>query len=281
MRIIDSHHHLWDPARADYPWLDDSLPAINRPMEFAELAPQLAASGIDATVLVQSGNNDEDTDYMLEQATLHPQIEAVVGWVDLEREGVAASRLDQLAAHPAFRGIRPGINHEPDADWILREDVAKGLDLLTARGLPLDLVTVRRRHLELLPELGQRHPDLPMVIDHLSKPPIKKDSWEPWWSNMAAAAKNPLMHAKISGLFPARGDLTDWSVADIRPVVDYALELFGADRLMWGSDWPISMLAGGYARVFDAAYEIASELSPAERDAILGGTAARFYSINP
>ncbi|CAN5140853.1 amidohydrolase family protein [soil metagenome] len=277
--IIDAHHHLWDPARADYPWLDDSLPTINRPMEFAELEPQLAAAGIDRTVLVQSANNAGDTQYMLEQATLHPMIAAVVGWVPLDKPELAAAQLDDLQKHPAFRGIRPGINHDPDADWLLRDDVTEGVRLLAERGLPFDLVSVRRRHLDLVTEFSQRHPTLRIVIDHLSKPPVKREDWEPWRTNFARAAENPLVFAKISGVFPSRGPMDQWIVDDLRPFVDYALDLFGPDRLMYGSDWPISDLAGGYARVWDGLNEIFDDLAPADRDAILGGTAARFYSI--
>lgn len=279
MTVIDAHHHLWDPARAHYPWLDDSLPTINRPMEFDQLAPLLAAAGIDKTVLVQSSDNAEDTAYMLEQASLHDQIAAVVGWVPLDRPAEAEVELAGLRKHPAFRGIRAGINFEPDADWLLRPDVGEGLDLLAAADVPFDIVSVRRRHLELVPELSERHPTLRMVIDHVSKPPVKKETWEPWRTNLANAAQNPRVFAKLSGLFPARGDMSDWTVDDIRPFVDYAIEQFGADRLMFGSDWPIANLAGGYPKVWEALNSIFDTLSATEREAILGGTAARFYSI--
>jgi L-fuconolactonase len=248
MTVIDAHHHLWDPARAHYPWLNDSLPSINRPMEYDEFEPLIDAAGVDKTVLVQSSDVAEDTEYMLEQASLHPRIAAVVGWVPLDRPVEAERRLEKLVEHPAFRGIRAGINFEPDADWLLRDDVTEGLRVLAAAEIPFDIVSVRRRHLELVPELSARHPTLRMVIDHLSKPPVKKETWEPWRANLSLAARNPLVE-------------------------------FGADRLMIGSDWPIANLAGGYTRVWDALTSIADALSPDERTAILGGTAARFYSI--
>jgi L-fuconolactonase len=194
----------------------------------------------------------------------------------------ADARLAVLQAHPRFRGIRCSINFEPDPDWLLRDDVGEGLALLERRGVPFDVVSVRRRHLEIVPILAARYPGLPMVLDHLSKPPIKKDAdWVAGWrASLAAAAACPTVFAKVSGLFPARGPLDEWTVGDIRPFFEFALETFGPDRLMYGSDWPISVLAGGYQRVWDGLSVLLGELSADERAAILGGTAARFYDIS-
>ena len=279
--VIDAHHHLWDPARAPYPWLTAELGPINRPMEFAELAPQLAAAGIDRTVVVRSAENDADPDYMLEVADAERAIGAVVAWLPLDRPADAARRLRELEGHPAFRGVRCSINFEPDVEWLLRPDVGEGLALLEARGIPFDVVSVRRRHLELVPILSERHPDLVMIIDHLSKPPIGRDeSWVAGWQrNLRAAAANPNVLAKVSGLFPARGDLADWTADDVRPFLHDALEVFGAERLMWGSDWPIVDLAGGYAKAWTELNRLFDELAPAERAALRGGTAARAYRI--
>lgn len=277
--IIDAHHHLWDRSRAEYPWLGPHLPALDRDVTFEELERQLDDAGVDRTVLVQAADNDEDTDYMLEQAAAHPRIAAVVAWIPLDRPERAATRLQELRRHPAFRGIRHGINNEPDADWILRPEVADGLRLLEDADIPFDLVSVRRRHLALVPELVERHPRLRIVIDHLSKPPIRREDREPWWTNIARAAAAPTVWAKLSGLMPANDRLDEWGTDDLRPFVDHAMELFGPDRLMWGSDWPIIDLAGGYQRALDAMREIAAEWTPAERSAVFGGTAARFYGI--
>jgi L-fuconolactonase len=169
---------------------------------------------------------------------------------------------------------------QPDPEWLLRDDVAQSLRLLEDADIPFDLVSVRRRHLGLVPELVERHPRLRIVIDHLSKPPIARDEREPWWTNLArAAAASPLVHAKISGLMPARTPYDDWRLDDLRPFVDHAAEVFGPDRLMWGSDWPIIDLAGGYERAWDAAHALVADWSPADQDALFGGTAVRFYGM--
>jgi L-fuconolactonase len=278
---IDAHHHLWNPERADYPWLTPELAPIDRAMEFDQLAPLLAATGIERTVVVQSSENDADTDYMLEAAETHSEIGAVVAWLPLDRPADAARRLEAIAGHPAFRGVRCSINFEPDADWLLRADVGEGLSLLERRGIPFDVVSVRRRHLELVPILSERHPDLVLIIDHLSKPPIGRDrSWVAGWEgNLRAAAANPNVLAKVSGLFPAGRDLADWTAEDVRPFLHVALEAFGADRLMWGSDWPIVELAGGYEKAWRELNDLFAELDALERAAILGDTAARAYRI--
>jgi L-fuconolactonase len=279
--LVDAHHHLWDPARASYPWLTAELGPINRAFAFDELAPLLAAAGIDRTVLVQSADNHDDTDHMLQVADRHSEIGAVVAWLPLDRPAEAATRLEALQAHPAFRGVRCSINFEPDVEWLLRPDVGEGLALLEARGIPFDVVSVRRRHLELVPLLSERHPDLVMIIDHLSKPPIgRDDSWVRGWErNLRAAAANPNVLAKVSGLFPAGRELGDWTAEDLRPFVHVAVDAFGPERLMWGSDWPIVELAGGYARAWTELNVLFAELGAAERAAILGGTAARAYRI--
>ncbi len=145
--------------------------------------------------------------------------------------------------------------------------------------MPFDVVSVLPRHLEHVPTLSERHPALRMVIDHLSKPPIKAGDDEPWRTLIARAALNPRVYAKVSGLYPAAGDQTSWTADDIRPYLDHALECFGPQRLMFGSDWPVSVLAGGYARVWEQLSILFDELSPADRAAILGGTAEAFYRI--
>ena len=280
--IVDSHVHLWDLRRGGYEWLTPDLAPINRSIGPDDLATCLAATEVDAAILVQSDESDADNQYLLEVAADHNQVLGVVGWLDLTDPDTASTRLDALAASPWFCGVRVGINHEPDADWILREDVAESLGVLERRNVPFDLVAVRRRHLELVPELSERHPRLRIVIDHLSKPPIGKDaSWiDGWKHNLAQAAENPNVYAKVSGLTPARGPLDSWAPDDLRPFVEYAVEVFGAERLMFGTDWPVSELAGGYRRVWDGLSDVLGDLPPADHDAVMGGTALEFYGLS-
>jgi L-fuconolactonase len=280
LAVIDSHQHFWNPSRVAYDWLGPDLGPINRAIEFPELAPLLAATGVERTVLVQSADNAADTAYMLEVAAAHREIAAVVGWLPLDQPDAVARDLPVLRANPVFAGIRNLIHTQPDPDWLLRPEVGTSLGILVAADVPFDVVSVLPRHLEHVPVLSERHPGLRMVIDHLSKPPIRAGDDEPWRTLIARAAENPGVFAKVSGLYPAVGDMAAWTAADVRPYLDTALELFGADRLMFGGDWPISVLAGGYLHVWDQLSILFDELTLSERTAILGGTAAAFYGIS-
>ena len=184
--------------------------------------------------------------------------------------------LERLTGRPKFAGIRTLIHDQPDPDWLLRPDVGAGLALLEQRDVPFDVIAVLPRHLAHVPVLSDRYPRLRMVLDHLSHPPLGRYDWEPWRTLLRAAAANPLVYAKVSGLYPPRAG---WTAADIRPYVEFAIELFGPGRLMFGSDWPVAELAGGYERVWTALSAILGEASAPDRDATLGGTASAFYRL--
>jgi L-fuconolactonase len=278
--IIDAHQHVWDLDRSPYRWLGPQVPQWNRTFTFDELAPHLRRNGVDATVLVQSDDDDRDTALMLEVADRHPQVAAIVAYVPLDQPARAAERLAELRKDTRVVGIRNLIHDLPDPDWILRPDVAEGLRVLEDADVTFDYVAVLPRHLEHVPTLSERHPRLRLVIDHLAKPPIGEADAEPWWSLIAAAAQNPLVHAKVSGLYPGSAPDT-WTAANIRPFVDRALDLFGPSRLMYGGDWPISVAAGGYDHVFAGIEEVLSDLSDADRARIWSGTAREFYRIDP
>lgn len=277
--IIDAHQHVWDLDRAPYPWLGPHAPLWNRTFAFAELEPHLRRNGVSATVMVQSADNDEDTAHMLAVADEHPEVVGVVVYVPLERPAEAAARLAELRSDRRVVGVRNLIHDLPDPDWILRPEVDEGLDVLEEAGVTFDYVAVLPRHLEHVPVLSERHPRLRIVIDHLAKPPIGRPDVEPWWSLIAAAAQNPLVHAKVSGLYPGHAPDT-WTPDAIRPFVDRAVELFGSSRLMYGGDWPISVAAGGYDRVFDGLMEVLRGVDEHDRGQILAGTARRFYALD-
>lgn len=276
--IIDAHQHIWDLERADYPWLGPGLGAINRTMEFEELAPTLEAHGIAGSVLVQAADNAEDTDLMLDAASRHPQIIAVVAWAPLDRPEELPARLEYLAATPVVRGIR-NLFHARPREWATSPPVDRSLGLVAEAGLTLDFVTGDPAALADLPGIGERHPDLRIVIDHLGKPPVggTRAQRAHWRGLLADCAANPLTHAKVSGLYSSVGDLADWTTEGVRPFVDDALELFGAHRLMYGGDWPISQLAGGYARTWASIEGLLAGLEASERAAVLGETAIAFY----
>ena len=275
--VIDAHQHVWDPAEAEYDWLGPALSPIDVAMTFDDVAPELRAAGIDFTVQVQSADNAEDTALMRASAAAHPEVVGIVGFAPLDDAVATASTLDAWAGDSLMVGVRNLIHNKPDPDWLLRPEVRAALTVLEERGIALDVVAVLPRHLELVPILSERHPRLRMVIDHLAKPPIGLDSVEPWLSLMAAAAENPLVFGKVSGLYSATDDIGAWTTEGIRPFFERALDLFGPARLMYGGDWPIAVLAGGYTRVWGGLKPLFDGLDPSEREQVLGRTAAEFY----
>jgi len=279
--VIDAHQHVWDPARAEYDWLGPALAPIDGAMSFEDLAPELRAAGVDFTVQVQSADNVEDTALMRESAAKHPEVAAIVGFAPLDDAAGTVATLDSWAADSLLVGVRNLIHNKADADWLLRPEVDEALGVLEERGLAFDLVAVLPRHLELVPILSERHPDLRIVIDHLAKPPIGLDSSEPWSRLLAEAARNPLVYGKVSGLYSATSDIAAWTTDAIRPVFEHALAVFGARRLMYGGDWPISVLAGGYTRVWGGLKPLFDDLADDDREWLLGRTAAEFYRIDP
>ena len=273
--MIDAHLHLWDPGRHRYEWLlRPGNETINRAFTFEDFLARATSAGVDRAVLVQADDHPADTEAMFEVAAAHAEIAGVVAWVPLDRPGEAAVALDLLQALPKFAGIRNLIHDQPDPDWLLRPDVGEGLALLERAGVPFDVVAVLPRHLEHVPVLSQRHPDLRMVLDHLSHPPMGETGWEPWRTLITNAAANPNVFAKVSGLYPSDSDA-------VRPFVEFAVELFGPGRLMFGSDWPVAELDGGYERVSGSLLGILGELPDAARAAILGETARAFYGLAP
>ncbi|MFF2371343.1 amidohydrolase family protein [Agromyces sp. NPDC058110] len=289
--IIDSHQHVWNLERAEYAWLTPAAGVLHRTIEMDEVLPEFAAAGVTGTVLVQSADNDDDTDHMFEvaarfDATDAPVVRGVVGYVPLHEPARAAERLAELQQRPRFCGVRNLIHDRPDPRWLRRPDVDETLGLLAAEGVPFDVVGVLPEHLEAVLEISARHPELDIVIDHLNKPPIGADdafgtgAWQPWTSLIAEVAENPRVHAKLSGLYSGVGDPASWTVDTVRPVFEHALAVFGADRLMYGGDWPVSLIAGGYTRVWQGISALFGELGDAERADILSGTASRFYSLD-
>jgi L-fuconolactonase len=276
--IIDAHQHFWNLEKVAYPWLVPAYGSLYRTIEAAELEPLLKANGIDKTVIVQAMDSYEDTDYMLETAAQFDWVAAVVGWVPLNKPAEAAKKLKEYTQNPLFRGIRHLIHEESDPNWLIQAEVIEGLKQLAYLGLTFDAVAVLPKHLLHVATIADKIPDLKIVIDHLGKPPIKDKQMEPWASLIKQAGAYPNVYAKLSGLNTA-ADWESWSAEDIQPYINYAFEIFGADRLMFGSDWPVANLAGDYSKVWIEMNKAFEGRSEAEIDAVLGGTAIEFYGI--
>lgn len=271
---IDAHHHLWQPLRGDYDWMPEEEPLLNRPYAPADLAPHLAAHGIDRTVLVQAAPTVAETDYMLGLADATPWVAGVVGWVDFDDAGDRAT-LDRLARHPAFRGVRPMIQDIPDPDWMLGASVQWGFAAIADMDLTFDALGFPR-HLDNFRRLLDRHP-MRTVIDHAMKPGIRGGDLTDWAAGMTRLARETDARVKLSGLVTEAGP--DWTVDDLRPVAEHLLAEFGPSRIMWGSDWPVCRLRASYDDWLAAAETLTADLVPAERAMVFGGTAAEFYRL--
>jgi L-fuconolactonase len=279
---IDSHQHFIDPTTRDYPWLTEQ-DAIFRPFTVDDLRPLLAANGIDGTVLVQTVADLDETRDFLETAAKTAFIAGVVGWADLEQQDLAAD-LDALRAGEGgdrLVGIRHQVHDEEEPDWLLGEEVQRGLEVLADRHLVYDLL-VRPRELPAAITAARDFPHLRFVVDHLGKPPIATGELEPWASLMGELAGLENVACNLSGMV-TEADPETWQAADLLPYVRTVVDIFGPDRLMWGSDWPVCLLAADYARVLDTTREVLGELdvlSDAADRAIFGETAVRWYNLD-
>ncbi len=275
--LIDAHQHFWDIQRFQYPWMPAGESPLRRNFLPHQLAPILERNNFHGSVVVQANTVLEETHWLLELAEQHEFIRGVVGWVDLTDPRLGAT-LDGLQRHRKFKGVRHLVHDEPDVNWLVREDVLRGLSELARRDIPYDLL-LRPRHLKLVPRIAERVPSLLMVIDHIAKPPIAAQSLDGWAEDMAAAAKISQVHCKLSGMI-TEADPRGWKAEHLRPYVKYVLEQFGPERLMFGSDWPVCTLAGTWKEVL-AAFTQAAGPQPIEaRDRLLGATAARFYRLD-
>ena len=273
---IDAHQHFWRLARGDYGWLTANLAAIHRDYEPADLAPLLKAAHIDRTVLVQAAPSHAETDFLLRLAETTDFVAGVVGWADFEAED-AAHRIAAQAARERLVGLRPMIQDIADPRWMLNEAIEPAIEAMAEEGLTFDAL-VMPRHLPILAEFAGRHPGLDIVIDHAAKPDIAAGAFDTWARDMRALAAQTRLVCKLSGLVTEAAP--GWSVDTLRPYVEVLIEAFGADRLMWGSDWPVLNLSGDYARWLDAAETLLAGLTEAEREAIFGGTANVFYGLD-
>lgn len=281
MRWIDAHHHFWDPASRHYPWMDGAdLDPVRRAFGPDDLAAELSRSPIDGTVLVQTTSTEEETLEFLFIADRTGFVRGVVGWVDLTAPDVGDS-IDRLREQPGgskLVGIRHQVHDEPDPMWLCRPDVRRGLRELQARGLTYDLL-LRPLEIPAAVETVRALPELSFVVDHIAKPNIAAGSDSAWYTAMPDLAASPNVSVKLSGMV-TEADWETWTADDLKPFVERVIEWFGADRLMFGSDWPVCLLAArGYAEVLTTAEATVAGLSPAEREAVFGKNATDFYRL--
>jgi L-fucono-1,5-lactonase len=279
--LIDAHHHLWDPARRDYPWLAaPSLEPIRRPYGVADLRSRTAANGVTATVLVQTVSDLGETEEFLAVAGNGPAgVAGVVGWVDLTAPDVA-EEIARLRGGPGgghLVGIRHQVQDEPDPGWLLRTDVGRGISAVGAAGLVYDLLVLEPQ-LDAARQVVAAHPEMTFVLDHCAKPPIASGGWQPWADGISRLAALPNVVCKVSGLV-TEAVWDAWDADTLRPYVEHALGAFGADRLLFGSDWPVCELAGSYDQVLAAARETLAALSPTQAAGVFGGNAIRVYGL--
>ena len=279
-RIIDSHHHFWkNPTTELYPWMTDELAQIRRTFGPQQLRPHLDECGVAATVLVQTRSSVEETRDFLDLAAATDFVTGVVGWVDLTAPDVAES-LQNLRSSPGGNflvGIRHQVHDEPDPCWLVREDVLRGLKAVDETQLCYDLL-VRPRELPAALQVAQQFPRLRLVVDHIAKPPIATGMTDEWVRGLAAIAQCPNVYCKLSGMV-TEADWHTWTEGDLQPYVERVLSWFGPHRLMYGSDWPVCLLAAAYDRVMTSCRSMLASLPAAEQAAIFGANATRFYNL--
>lgn len=271
---VDAHHHVWRLAREDYGWLTPDMP-IYRDYDLNDLRPLLGS--VTATVLVQAAPTEAETRYLLDVAhSSNGLVRGVVGWTDLAAPD-APARIASLAADPLLKGLRPMLHDIEDPDWIHRPEIQPALTAISRAGLCFDAL-IRPRHLNHLHLLAERHPDLPVVIDHAAKPAIRIGLFQPWGGQMRYLARATGWYCKLSGLI-TEAHHRQWELDDIRPYVDHLIGCFGPERLIWGSDWPVVELAGGYGAWRATTDTLLAGLTPAERAGVMGGNAVHFYGL--
>jgi L-fuconolactonase len=277
--VIDAHHHFWDPARAEYPWMTEALEPIRRRFGPEDLRPLLAANGVERTIVVQTRSSLEETRELLATAAEHEFIAGVVGWVELAAPDIA-EQLAALRAGPGgakLAGVRHQVHDEAEPAWLGRPDVRRGISAVGEAGLTYD-VLVRTRELPAARAMVRDLPGVRFVIDHIAKPPIASGAIDEWAAALQPLAAYPNVSCKLSGMV-TEADWTRWTTRDLAPYARRVLDWFGPGRCVFGSDWPVCLLAASYAQVIEVCVELLRDVPAADRDRIFGGNAAELYRL--
>ncbi len=276
--VVDSHQHFWDPRMLPAGCFSPEQQVLNQAYLPDRLGHELEGAGVDCTVLVQGlPQTPENNAWLFSLAERTDFVAGVVAWADLTRPDDLSREIDLLQQHRKFCGVRHIAELEPD-DWLVREEVLGSLRHLARRGIPYDFC-VRPRHLRHVLRIAREIPDLRIVLDHIAKPDIAHREMAGWAGAVAELGRRPQAYCKVSGLI-TETDWKDSSIELLRPFVRHVLDVFGPDRLMFGSDWPVCLLAGDYREVWTVAGALLSDLSQAERQKVFGANAIRFYGLN-
>lgn len=270
---IDAHQHFWSLRRGDYGWLTPDLSSLYRDFVPADLIPLLMRNGIDHTLLVQAAPTESETHFLLGLAEVTPFVAGVVGWTDFERPD-CAYRIADLARNPLLVGLRPMVQDLPDPQWLAHPRLAPAFEAIIKAGLVFDAL-VLPQHLGVLTQMLNRHLDLICVIDHVAKPHIKTGIDAEFWDAMRILSQFPNCFCKLSGLLTEAGP--DADVNTLKPIFKKIYALFGYERILWGSDWPVLTMAASYDDWFAMAHQLTKSLKPSERDAIFGLNAKQVY----
>jgi L-fuconolactonase len=276
--MIDAHFHSWQLSRGDYGWLIPEIGSIYRDVSVADWRKLAAPLGITGGVLVQAAPTVAETLHLLSLAEEHPVVLGVVGWVDFTTTD-AVSQIEQLIRQPKLKGLRPMLHDLPDPAWILQPNVQPALAAMEKLGLVFDAL-IRPVHLPHILKIAERYPKLSIVIDHCAKPEIAlgvDSAWQPWAHGMAALAELPNVSCKLSGLLTEAVKLPELTTC--KPWIEYALKIFGTERIIWGSDWPVLELAGNYQTWFEACNAITKSMLNPQKENIYGNNAVRIYKL--
>lgn len=276
MTIIDTHHHFWKYSAAEYGWISDEMKTIRRDFLPADLKKTLDEAGVSGAVSVQARTTVEESDWLLGMAEKHDFLRGVVGWVPLTENDVE-KHLERLAAHKKFKGVRHVIQGEPDDNYILRPDFNAGVKKLLKYKLRYDIL-IYERHLKPSIRFVDQHPNQMFILDHVAKPKIKERILSPWREDMIALGKRPNVYCKLSGMI-TEADWKKWSSADLAPYLDTALQAFGPKRLLFGSDWPVMLVAGQYKPWVELIKQTIKRYSVAEQEQILSRNAIAAYGL--
>ena len=275
-RIIDAHHHLWSYNDREYSWIDDSMNILKQSFSLDDYRMDSAFAGEVHSIAVQARQTLEESQWLLALSRSDPTLSGVVGWAPL-RSPVIGEHLQRLKRLGNLVGIRHVVQDEPDPDFLLRNDFNRGVAALKDFGLTYDIL-IKEHQLPQTLQFVKMHKDQPFVIDHIAKPDIKNKSFDHWEGYMTQLSRFENLYCKLSGLV-TEADWTNWNPEDFKFYIDKLLELFGPQRLMFGSDWPVCLVAGGYEKWYKALDSHLAELSPAEKERIYSGTAAEFYGV--